>query len=183
MNSAALADAVTALRKGNVIAYPTEAVWGLGCDPDNPRALERLFALKARHSAKGVILIAGNIAQIEAWLVGLDTVLRQRLLDSWPGPITWLVPNNGRSHPLVCGQHDKVALRVSSHPVVQALTNAFGGPIVSTSANRSGSSPIASADAIRKEWRDDVVIVSGALGGRDRPSRICDLLTGDVLRR
>lgn len=182
MNDAVLADAVAALRAGAVIAYPTEAVWGLGCDPDNPAALERLLALKARHPAKGMILIAGSIAQVDAWLEGLDDRLRERLLSSWPGPVTWLVPDNGRTHPLVKGQHDKVALRVSDHPLVKALTEAFGGPIISTSANRSGNEPMRSAGAVRAEWQDDVVIVSGALGGRERPSVIRDLLTGDVLR-
>lgn len=182
MNHAAVADAVAALRAGAVIAYPTEAVWGLGCDPDNPTALERLLALKARNPAKGMILIAGNIAQVEEWLEGLDGLVRERLLVSWPGPVTWLVPDNGRTHPLVRGQHDKVALRVSDHPLVKVLTEAFGGPIISTSANRSGNEPMRSAEAIRAEWKGDVVIVPGALGGRERPSIIRDVLSGDVLR-
>lgn len=182
MNEAALAAAVTALRAGAVIAYPTEAVWGLGCDPDNPAALERLLMLKARNPAKGMILIAGSIAQVEPWLDGLDVTLRQRLLASWPGPVTWLVPDNGRTHPLVKGQHDKVALRVSNHPLVKTLTDAFGGPIISTSANRSGNEPMRSAEAIKAEWQGDVVVVPGELGGRERPSVIRDVLTDDVLR-
>lgn len=182
MTYAAVDDAVAALHAGAVIAYPTEAVWGLGCDPDNPAALERLLALKARNPAKGMILIAGSVTQIEAWLDGLDDALRERLLASWPGPVTWLVPDNGRTHPLVKGQHDKVALRVSDHPLVKALTEAFGGPIISTSANRSGNEPMRSADAVSAEWQGEVVIVPGELGGRERPSVIRDVLTGDVLR-
>lgn len=182
MNHAAVADAVTALHAGAVIAYPTEAVWGLGCDPDNPVALERLLALKARHPAKGMILIAGSVAQIDAWLEGLESTLREQLLASWPGPVTWLVPDNGRTHPLVKGHHDKVALRVSDHPLVSALTEAFGGPIISTSANRSGNEPMRSAEAVRAEWQDEVIIVPGELGGRERPSVIRDVLTGDILR-
>lgn len=182
MNHVALADAVTALRAGAVIAYPTEAIWGLGCDPDNPAALERLLALKARNPAKGMILIAGSIAQVEEWLDGLDATLRQTLLESWPGPVTWLVPDNGRTHPLVKGQHDKVALRISAHPLVRMLTEAFGGPIISTSANRTGNTPMRSAKAVAAEWKGDVVIVPGELGGRERPSVIRDVLTGDVLR-
>lgn len=182
MNDAVLADAVAALRAGAVIAYPTEAVWGLGCDPDNPAALARLLALKARNPAKGMILIAGSVAQIEAWLDGLSGAQRERLLSSWPGPVTWLIPDNGRTHPLVKGQHDKVALRVSDHPLVKMLTDAFGGPIISTSANRTGNAPMRSAEAIDAEWQNEVVIVPGALGGRERPSAIRDLLTGDVLR-
>lgn len=182
MNHAAVAHAVTALHAGAVIAYPTEAVWGLGCDPDNPVALARLLALKTRNPAKGMILIAGNVEQIEDWLEGLDITLRERLLAHWPGPVTWLVPDNGRTHPLVKGLHDKVALRVSDHPLVKVLTEAFGGPIISTSANRSGNDPMRSAEAIRAEWQDDVIIVHGALGGRERPSVIRDVLTGDILR-
>lgn len=182
MNHAAIDNAVAALRAGAVIAYPTEAVWGLGCDPDNVEALERLLALKARHPAKGMILIAGSVSHIEAWLTGLAPERRERLMSSWPGPVTWLVPDNGRTHPLVKGQHDKVALRVSDHPLVRALTEAFGGPIISTSANRSGNDPMRSAEAVCAEWQDDVVIVPGELGGRDRPSVIRDVMTGDVLR-
>lgn len=183
IDDATLAQAVHALRDGHTIAYPTEAVWGVGCDPDNTAALERLLALKQRDSAKGVILIAGDIAQFAPWLAGLAPALYDRLTASWPGPLTWLVPDNGRTHPLVKGQHDRVALRVSAHPGVQQLTRAFGGPIVSTSANLAGRPPLMSAGAVVAELGHDLFIVPGALGDRDRPSDIRDLHSGEYLRQ
>ena len=89
-----IAHAVAALRRGGVIAYPTEAVWGLGCDPDNDEALARLLRLKQRDPAKGVILVAGQLEQFAAWLEGLPLELPAPLAASWPGPNTWLVPDN-----------------------------------------------------------------------------------------
>ncbi|MFG6157756.1 L-threonylcarbamoyladenylate synthase [Halomonas sp. 1390] len=184
MNDAsALADAVAALKAGGVIAYPTEAVWGLGCDPDDAAALERLLRLKAREPAKGVILVAASIAQFAPWLEGLAAAQRATLAASWPGPTTWLVPDNGRAHALVRGDHDRVALRVSDHPGVIALCEAVGGPVVSTSANRAGEAPAMSADEIRRVFGDELdAVLEGALGGLERPSTIRDLVTGRVLR-
>lgn len=175
--------AVAALRRGGVIAYPTEAVWGLGCDPDNDEALARLLHLKARDPAKGVILVAARLQQFNAWLKGLPPARRVTLAASWPGPNTWLVPDNGRSHALVHGEHDRVALRVSAHPLVAALCEAFGGPIVSTSANVASEPPALSADEVRAIFGDGLdAIVEGELGGLGRPSTIRDLVTGRVLR-
>ncbi len=175
--------AAAALRRGGVIAYPTEAVWGLGCDPDNDEALARLLRLKSRDPAKGVILVAGHLEQFAPWLKGLPFELHAPLVASWPGPNTWLVPDNGRSHALVRGGHDRVALRVSDHPLVVALCEAFGGPIVSTSANRASEPPAMSLEAVREIFGHDLdAILEGELGGLDRPSVIRDLVSGRVLR-
>ncbi|REC93524.1 translation factor SUA5 [Kushneria indalinina DSM 14324] len=170
------------LHDGGVVAYPTEAVWGLGCDPDNTTALERLLTLKTRDPAKGLILIASRIEQFEPWLAGLDDAHLARLEASWPGPVSWLVPDNGRAHPLVRGEHTSVALRVSDHPLVGALCDAFGGPLVSSSANRATEASCRSASEIKSVFGARVLIVDGPLGGRTRPSEIRDLLTDDVLR-
>ncbi|MCG6658562.1 tRNA threonylcarbamoyladenosine biosynthesis protein RimN [Halomonas campisalis] len=181
--AASFAHAVAALRAGGVIAYPTEAVWGLGCDPDNDEAVAHLLRLKQRDPAKGLILIAGSITQFGPWLEGLPLELHAPLAASWPGPNTWLVPDNGRTHALVRGAHDSVALRVSDHPGVIALCEAFGGPIVSTSANRAGEPPALSAEAVRAAFGDELdAVVEGELGGLERPSTIRDLISGRVLR-
>ncbi|MCS2608388.1 L-threonylcarbamoyladenylate synthase [Halomonas dongshanensis] len=178
-----MAQAVAALGQGEVVACPTEAVWGLSCDPDNGEALTKLMRMKARDPAKGVILVAASIAQFEAWLQGLPLNLHAPLAASWPGPSTWLVPDNGRSHPLVRGAHDRVALRVTDHPVMRALCDAFGGPLVSTSANRAGEAPAMSEDEVKGVFGDELgAVMPGALGGNARPSVIRDLLTGQVLR-
>lgn len=175
--------ALSALRAGGVIAYPTEAVWGLGCDPDDGEALTRLLRLKERDPAKGVILVAASIGQLAPWLEGLTPAQRATLEASWPGPNTWLVPDNGRAHPLVRGEHDRVALRVSAHPLVARLCEAFGGPLVSTSANRAGEPPASSAAEVRAIFGDALgAVLDGELGGLARPSTIRDLVTGRVLR-
>ncbi|TDO08611.1 MULTISPECIES: L-threonylcarbamoyladenylate synthase [Halomonas] len=179
----ALDEAITALRAGGVIAYPTEAVWGLGCDPDDEAALSRLLRLKARDPAKGVILVAASIAQFAPWLEGLPLERQAPLVASWPGPTTWLVPDNGRSRALVRGNHDRVAMRVSAHPLVVALCEAFGGPLVSTSANRAGEPPAMSAGEVRAVFGDALdAVLDGPLGGLERPSSIRDLVSGRVLR-
>ncbi|MCT8468383.1 Sua5/YciO/YrdC/YwlC family protein [Chromohalobacter canadensis] len=175
--------AVAAMRRGAIVAYPTEAVWGLGCDPDDDAALARLIELKQRDPAKGLILIAGAVSQLAPWLEGLDEAQRARLAaTNDTAPTTWLIPDNGRARPLLRGEHTTLAVRVSDHPPVQALCNAFGGPLVSTSANHAGEPPAMSADDIRAAFGDAVTLVDGALGGYERPSTIRDLTSGEVLR-
>jgi len=177
------AAAIAALQRGGIIAYPTEGVWGLGCDPDNERALAALIALKGRASEKGLILIAGDIQQLSAWLEGVDDASMARLTETWPGPNTWLVPDNGRALPLLRGEHSTLAVRVSDHPLVQTLCAAWGGPLVSTSANRAGEPAAMSADQVREIFGTALDgIVDGPLGGRDRPSTIRDLMTNRTLR-
>lgn len=175
--------AVRALHQGQLVACPTEAVWGLSCDPDNDEALARLMRLKQRDPAKGVIVVAASIDQLQPWLDGLPMELYAPLVASWPGPNTWLVPDNGRSHALVRGAHQRVALRVTAHPVMKALCTAFGGPLVSTSANHAGEPSAMSSDEVKALFGDQLgAIVEGALGDSPRPSTIRDLMSGDILR-
>lgn len=179
-----LDQASTLIRQGRVLAYPTEGVWGLGCDPDNTEALEHLLALKQRAPEKGLILIAASIEQFDPWLRGLDTASLEQLRASWPAALTWLVPDNGRTHPLVKGEHDRVALRVTPHPLVIALCKAFGGPIVSTSANRAGEPAATTAEEVRTAFQgESLALLDGKTGGRIQPSDIRDLVTGEWLRR
>ncbi|WP_249976153.1 L-threonylcarbamoyladenylate synthase [Vreelandella olivaria] len=183
MTPAELNAAVNALRAGGVIACPTEAVWGLSCDPDNDEALAHLMRMKMRDPAKGVILVAASIHQFQPWLHQLPLALHAPLAASWPGPNTWLVPDNGRSHGLVRGAHQCVALRVTDHPVMKALCEAFGGPLVSTSANRAGEPPAMSGHEVSTLFGDELAyVVEGALGGNAKPSSIRDLVTGKVVR-
>ncbi|MDI1301630.1 MAG: Sua5/YciO/YrdC/YwlC family protein [bacterium] len=174
--------AVQALRAAEVIAYPTEAVWGLGCDPFSEAAVRRLLALKQRGENKGLIIIAADIAQLEPWLGGLDSLQRARVEATWPGPYTWIVPAPAAPRWLR-GEHATLALRVSAHAGVQALCRAWGGPLVSTSANRSGEVPFAEAVALQQDFGAALgYILSGQLGGDSRPSEIRDAISGVVLR-
>ncbi len=171
------------LRLGGIIAYPTEAVWGLGCDPRNEDALESLLRLKGRDPDKGLILVGATTAQFAPLIEALSDRQRDRLRQTWPGPFTWLVPHRGLVHPLVHGRFDTVALRVSDHPVIIALCSAFGGPVVSTSANPQGRRPALSARQVRHYFGGGVdYVLPGDLGRRARPTEICHIVTGGIVR-
>ena len=175
--------ALDVLCRGGVIACPTEAVWGLSCDPASEAAVAHLLALKQRPVHKGLILVAANEQQLDFLLHDLDMEQRQALSASWPGPNTWLVPHRGRLPDFICGQHDTVALRVSAHPVVRELCLAFDGPLVSTSANRAGARPAMQSFQVRRYFgRDLDYLLPGRLGASDRPSTIRDLASGKIIR-
>ncbi len=170
------------LHAGGVIAYPTEAVWGLGCNPWKADAVERLLALKQRPVEKGLILIAGDIDEFDFLLWDLPDGQLAKLRLSWPGPHTWLVPHQDRLPPWITGSHDTVALRVSDHPLVKQLC-AVTGPLVSTSANPAGRPPARTRLRIEQYFHDaldDVVV--GALGGQRNPSIIRDLKSDQIIR-
>ncbi len=172
----------TTLRAGAVIAYPTEAVWGLGCDPLNANAVYRLLAIKRRPVDKGLILIAADQAQLAPFVQPPDALLRQRLDDSWPGPVTWLLPARPETPRWLRGRHASIAVRVTAHPLAAQLCRAFGGPLVSTSANAAGHPPARTAVQARLRCPGIDLVVPGATGGRQRPSEIRDARTGTVLR-
>jgi len=177
--------AAAALRRGGVIAYPTEAVWGLGCDPFNEAAVMRLLALKQRAVDKGLILIVADATQLEGLVDwgALPDARREEVHASWPGPHTWVMPATARVPRWITGEHDGVAVRVTAHPLVAGLCDAFGGALVSTSANSAGAPPpriLAEADAALFAGLD--AVLEGDTGGIDRPTPIRDALTGMPLR-
>ena len=178
-------EAADALRRGGVIAYPTEAVWGVGCDPFDETAVLRLLAIKQRPVDKGVILIAASRLQFGDLLDwdALTQAQRDAVFASWPGPNTWIIPTTPRVPRWITGSHDGVAVRVSAHPDVVALCEAFGGPLVSTSANLAGEPPAFTRDALdpRVVERLDGV-ASGETGGLASPTAIRDARTGAQIR-
>jgi len=180
-----LQSVVPALQGGAVVAYPTEAVWGLGCDPSNEVAVMKLLALKQRPVEKGMILVAATPEQLDGW-VRLDALAadrREAVLSSWPGANTWIVPAGERAPRWITGAHAGIAVRVSAHPLVQALCRAWGGPLVSTSANLAGHPPArsrAQLDPALLQYLDG--LLDGATGGLEQPTRIRVAATGEVLR-
>jgi len=177
--------AAEVIHESGVIAYPTEAVWGLGCDPFDEAAVMRLLAIKQRDVAKGLILVAARRAQFDG-LLDWSTLPSDRIAAvdaSWPGPHTWIVPATSRVPGWISGEHTGVAARVSDHPLVIALCERFGAPLVSTSANLAGEPPAFSRDALdpRLLARLDGV-TEGETGGLSAPTAIRDALTGSVLR-
>lgn len=178
-----ISQAVTALRQGDVIAYPTEAVYGLGCDPMQAQAVDKILALKQRAVAKGVILIASDWQQLKRFTKPIAQDKLDTVFATWPGPVTWLFPASSHAPSWICGQHATIALRVSAHPVCQKLCQAFGGPIVSTSANPEGLAPAISARAVTTYFPLGVTqIIDAPLGDSQQVSKIIDVESGQVLR-
>ncbi|MFC3851613.1 L-threonylcarbamoyladenylate synthase [Salinispirillum marinum] len=172
-----------AFYNGQLLAYPTEAVWGLGCDPFNEDAVRRLQAVKNRSAGKGLILAAGTWAQLEPVLAHLSEDEKKPLYETWPGPVTWLIPHPPSMPQWIMGNNDSVAVRLSAHPGVQRLTKELDSLVVSTSANHSGKEPARNALQIRRWFGRHVpVVIPGALGGQSKPSSIFDLRTGRQLR-
>jgi len=176
-----IAAAFETIRSGGVVACPTEAVYGLSCDPWNEAAVRSLLAMKERDAAQGLILVAGGAYQFTSLLRGLPRDRQEILAASWPGPVTWLVPANEHVPPWIRGRHDKVALRVTDHPAMAELCRVAGKPLVSSSANRSGDAPARTPETV-EEYFPGIPVLEGPLGGRERPSEIRDLLTGEILR-
>jgi len=172
------------LHRGGVIAYPTEAVFGLGCDPHNQSAVEKILALKQREKEKGLLLVAASTDQVAPLLRGLTRTQLDLLEETWPGPVTWLIPDPQNLFPeWVKGQHRSIAIRVSAHPVVQELCKSFGKPVVSTSANLANEPEIRCRLILQTTFTDKIdFVVDGELGDSSTPSTIRDLVTGDILR-
>lgn len=175
--------AAALLRAGGVLAYPTEGVYGLGCDPDNQAAFERIFALKRRAPEQGVLLIAADLAQVRPWIGDAPAAAFARAEATWPGAHTFIFPRSARVPDWVSGGHAGIALRVTAHAPSVALCRAFGGPIVSTSANRHGEAPAMSAADIRAIFGDEPDgVLDAPLGGLDRPTPITDAVSGAIIR-
>lgn len=184
MNVWHLKRAAQCLRRGGIIAYPTEAVFGLGCDPQNIEAIQGLLALKQRAWQKGLILIAANFEQLTPYVQPLEPALLQQLQRAWAKDVvTWLVPAKPEVSFWLRGTSEKIAVRVTRHPEAAALCQQFGGAIISTSANRAGQTALRTALQVRAEFGNAVdEIIFGAVGQRSRPSEIRDALTGQILR-
>ncbi|USE36693.1 L-threonylcarbamoyladenylate synthase [Endozoicomonas sp. SCSIO W0465] len=169
---------------GGVIAYPTEAVWGIGCDPWNRQAVYKVLEIKQRPVEKGVILIGASEDQFVPLLDPLSSEERARLKSTWPGPFTWLIPDpDGWTPDWIRGQFDTVAVRISAHPLVNALCEATGHPIVSTSANLAGKAPLLTFSSVKEAFGSQLDgIVPGETGGQKTPSKIQDLRSGELVR-
>ncbi len=178
-----LREAAYRVRRGGVIAYPTEAVFGLGCRPDDGAAVERIFRIKGRAAAKGLILIAASLQQLLPYIQGLPAEREAEILASWPGPVTWIVPALPDTPAWLTGGRDTLAVRVTAHPTAAALCRACGSALVSTSANRSGQAPARSLLQVRLQLGQlPDYVVPGSVGKQARPSRILDARSGRVIR-
>ena len=175
--------AAETIHAGGVIAYPTEAVYGLGCDPLNPEAVQRLLEIKQREMGKGLILIAADLDQLAPFIQPLSESDLATVNASWPGPVTWLLPARTETPHWLRGNHDTIAVRVTDHPLVVALCNAAGHALVSTSANPAGKPPAKTPLKVRQYFTDQLdAVINGPLGKQNHPSEIRDLCSGKVVR-
>ncbi|MGE5320857.1 MAG: L-threonylcarbamoyladenylate synthase [Hyphomicrobiaceae bacterium] len=170
------------LRRGGLIAYPTESCYGLGCDPRNIHALQRLIHIKGRSAAKGLLLIADHFRRLQPFIQPLQAAERTRMLRTWPGPVTWVVPASAACLPELTGGRATVAVRVTAHAGAARLCRRIGMALVSTSANKSGKKPAKTAAECRRIFGARVRVVAGRIGPRRRPSTLIDLATGTILR-
>jgi L-threonylcarbamoyladenylate synthase len=172
-----------ALARGGVIAYPTEAVFGLGCDPLDAVAVERILTLKQRDWRKGLILLAADLRQLQPW-ISLPPEELAQISAHWPGPATWVVPASPNTPDWITGGRNEVAVRITAHPIAAALARATRTAIVSTSANPAQHPPARSVMAVRRYFGHQLDgILSGAVDTREKPTPIRHWRTGDWLRR
>lgn len=175
--------AVHIIAGGGVVAYPTEAVFGLGCDPRNWDAVARILSMKRRDVAKGLILIAADPEQLEPFIQPLAADRMAEIHASWPGPNTWLLPVRPETPRWLTGRFETLAVRVTAHPLAAALCRAYGGALVSTSANQASRRPARTVLQVRLALDESPdMILAGPCVGSDQPSSIRDGRTGRLLR-
>lgn len=158
-----LARAVTLLRRGELVAFPTETVYGLGADAENPRGVRAIFAAKGRPADHPVIVHAADTAHARVWARAFPPAAEALAHAFWPGPLTLIVPRAARATDDLTGGQDRVGLRVPSHPVARALLQAFhaagGHGVAAPSANRFGRISPTTAQHVRDDLGDAVALI------------------------
>ena len=171
------------LRRGSLIAYPTESCYGLGCDPANRVAINRLLHLKRRPQAKGLILIAAAFRQLRPYVAALTPAQQRQVNATWPGPHTWLLPASANCPPWLTGKHHSIAVRITAQPDAARLCRGLNMALVSTSANQSGGKPAKTRRDCQRLFGSRVKILPGRIGKQRKPSTIQDLATGKIIRK
>ena len=138
--------------------------------------------MKQRALSKGVIVASGDVAHFAPLLDALDDDERSCVLSSWPGPVTWVVPNRGYFPSWITGESNEVAIRVTSAPALSSLCRELGGPVVTTSANWAGAQPAKHLFQVRRYFGSQIAVVPGAVDLAGKPSTIKRIKTGEVLR-
>lgn len=183
MNSLHIKRAIQICEKGGVIAYPTEAVFGLGCLPLNEKSVHKILELKDRSIKKGLILVSANIKQLEEFVDFSMIEDTEPIYSSWPGPVTWIVPVLENIPEWLTGEHDSLAVRVSSNPVVQSLCEQLG-PIVSTSANPESLEPAKTNQQVRMYFGEAVdYVIPANISNTLKPTEIRHAQTGKIIRQ
>ena len=172
--------AADALCAGEIIAYPTETLYGLGVDPRNDEAIGRLFRSKGRADDKPVLLIIDSLAQLEGFAGGISPAARRFIERIWPGPLSLLLPSEEGVSPFLSGSGGKICVRCPSCETSRAICREFGGPITSTSANPAGGRPARAVADL--DFPDIAVAVDGGVLAENLASTVFDPDTGRVHR-
>ena len=177
------------VKKGGIIAYPTESIFGLGCDPDNEAAIERLLQLKQRSPNKGLILLASDYTQLLPYVDDkrlkktLGNIKYNAVLARWPDAVTQLLPATKNISPLLTGAFDTIAVRVTDHSDIVALCQTMGKAIISTSANISNQPPARTWQQVEQQFHHTIdFIIKGDTLGLAKPSLIMNPLTQEIIR-
>ncbi len=170
------------IKNGGLIAYPTETVYGLGADPHNAEAIQKIFTAKGRAEDKGIILLIRGVDDLST-LVHTVYPTAQILIEVfWPGPLTLVFRANRDLSPALLGGRDTIALRHSSSLVASRLLFALGGPLTSTSANRSAEPPARSACEVENALGDHLdLILDGGPSDTTLPSTLVDVSSDRVI--
>ncbi|PWK46814.1 L-threonylcarbamoyladenylate synthase [Pleionea mediterranea] len=170
------------LSRGGVIAYPTETVWGLGCRPDDPEAVDRILSIKQRVPEKGLILLASHPDQFRNWVTPLTSDEQKKLMAKQQQPTTWVLPATQHAPNWITGGRSSIAIRMTTHPLARGLCQRMG-LLVSTSANRAGKPSLKQRFSCIQQFAGEVDwVMPGQCGGERGASRIIDWQTGRVLR-
>jgi L-threonylcarbamoyladenylate synthase len=171
------------LKRGGLIAYPTESCYGLGCDPDNRKAVQRILRLKQRPQRKGLILIASHYRQVARYLQPLTLVEQARLRTDGAQTVTNLMPTRPSAPRWLRGEHDTLAIRLTAHPLAKQLCRSTNSALVSTSANRSGMRSAKTYAECQRIFGKKVWVLRGRVGNRKQPSTIRTWSDGKIVRK
>ncbi len=176
-------DISNAIVKGKIVAYPTESVFGIGCDPENEKSINKIIEIKNRSKQKGLIIIADEVKKLSKFIHKdyLDLFIKKSDIES--KPTTWIVPSSKHVLNLVKGEDSSVALRITQHPIASRICKYSNKAIISTSANISSKTPAKNSNEILMQFGEEIdIIVDGRVGDSIKPTQIVDLITNKVIR-
>ncbi|CAL4323564.1 Threonylcarbamoyl-AMP synthase [Buchnera aphidicola (Chaitophorus sp. 3695)] len=177
-----LKNCIKKLHQNEVIAYPTESVFGLGCNPDSEIAVKKLLFIKNRNINKGFILISYHYNQLIPYIIEKKILKKKHLLLNKKKFFTYLVPAHSKVPIWLTGNSKLIAVRITQHKLIKNLCLYFNKPIISTSANISGEKPCKNIKQVKKIFGKNFPILNGFLGNKKKPSKIINLLTGEIVR-
>ncbi len=184
MNILSIREGIDELNNGEIIAYPTEGVYGIGCNARNLKSVIKIAELKQRPIEKGMIILISDLKIIKDWIVGLPEEEIKKLYTEYSGyTYTWLLPKSLNCPYEVSGDSDCLAVRITQHPVAKALCLSLNAPLISTSANPQSLPSAKTVEEVSKYFNGKISgIVSGEVGSLRDATRIQNIKTDQFIR-